>query len=96
MRKQPCVYIMSNRLRGVLYVGVTSSIIHRVWQHRTGMMPGFTCKYRLNRLVYFEFLASFPEAICREKQIKRWRRKWKIELVEANNPKWRDLYPTII
>ena len=96
MEKQPCVYIVTNRYRGTLYVGVTSSILHRSWEHRTGQFAGFTAKYRLKRLVYFEFLATFPKAIAREKQLKRWRREWKIELIESRNPLWADLYLTII
>jgi putative endonuclease len=92
MEKQPCVYIMTNRRRGTLYVGVTASLLHRAWQHRTGMVQGFTRKYNLHRLVYFEFHATFSDAILREKALKRWRRAWKIELVESKNPQWEDLF----
>ncbi|MGK2926172.1 MAG: GIY-YIG nuclease family protein [Lysobacterales bacterium] len=92
MAKQPCVYIMTNRRRGTLYVGVTSSLLHRAWQHKGGMIEGFTKKYRLHRLVYFEFHATFSDAILREKALKRWRRDWKIGLIESVNPTWRDLF----
>ena len=95
MQKQPCVYIVTNHYRTTLYVGVTSSILHRAWQHKTGQFKGFTSKYRLNRLVYYEFLSTFSEAIRREKQLKHWRRDWKIGLIEKRNPGWVDLYSVI-
>jgi putative endonuclease len=84
--------MMSNKFRGTIYVGVTSSIIHRAWQHRTGMMRGFSKKYWLKRLVYVEFHSSISAAIAREKQLKNWKRQWKIELIESTNPEWKDLY----
>ena len=96
MEKQPCIYIMTNKPGGTLYVGITSSILHRAWQHRMGQFPGFSKKYRLKKLVYFEFLASFPEAIKREKQLKHWKREWKIQLIESKNPNWEDLFPGIV
>ncbi len=92
MKKQPCVYIMTNKFNGTIYVGVTSSIQHRAWQHRTGFNTGFTKKYKLNRLVYFEFLATMLEAIKREKQLKNWTRKRKLQLIELTNPAWKDLF----
>ncbi len=92
MQKNPCVYIMANKRNGTIYVGVTSSIQHRTWQHRTGFNNGFTKKYQLNQLVYFEFLATMPEAIRREKQLKNWTRKRKLALIESMNPKWEDLF----
>jgi putative endonuclease len=96
MSKQPCVYILANKYRGTLYVGVTASIVHRAWQHRTGLVPGFTRRYRVRRLVYYEFLATFPEAIQREKRLKRWRREWKIQLIESVNPGWVDLWGEVV
>jgi len=96
MERQPCVYITTNKRNGTLYVGVTSSILHRAWQHRNGLIPGFTKKYGLRRLVYLEFLESFPEAIRREKQLKNWRRVWKIKLIESMNPEWKDLFPLLV
>jgi putative endonuclease len=83
---------MANRRRGTLYVGVTASLLHRAWQHRTGQVSGFTKKYRLKRLVYFEFHEGFPDAIRREKSLKRWRRAWKFALIESMNPEWEDLF----
>jgi putative endonuclease len=92
---QPCIYIMASGYNGTLYVGVTSSIIHRAWQHREGLIGGFTRDKRVKMLVHFELFASMPEAILREKQIKRWNRQWKIDLIERLNRFWRDLYPEI-
>jgi putative endonuclease len=90
-RKRFYVYLMASRPRGVLYVGVTSALASRAWQHRSGMMPGFTKKYQVRRLVWFEEHEDALSAIRREKQLKRWRRDWKIALVEHENPQWRDL-----
>ena len=83
---------MANKRNGTIYVGVTSSIQHRAWQHRTGFNKGLTKKYQLNRLVYFELLATMPEAIRREKQLKNWNRKRKLALIESMNPEWEDLF----
>jgi putative endonuclease len=90
--KQPCVYIMANKRNGTIYIGVTSSIQHRAWQHRTGVTEGFTKKYALTKLVYFEFLESMPEAIRREKLLKSWSRRRKLELIESVNLNWDDLF----
>ena len=84
------VYIMASR-SGVLYVGVTNDIARRVVEHKEGIVPGFTKKYKVNRLVYFEETTDIRAAIAREKQIKRWRREKKIRLIEGVNPNWRDL-----
>ncbi|MCR4282565.1 MAG: GIY-YIG nuclease family protein [Bauldia sp.] len=89
---QPCVYIMASRRYGTLYVGVTSNLSQRAWQHREGLMGGFTRRYGVKLLVYFEFHETMEAAIRREKQIKEWHRAWKIELIESMNPDWRDLY----
>jgi putative endonuclease len=96
MTKRPAVYILASRLQGTLYTGVTSDLVKRVWEHRSGLAEGFTKRYRVHRLVYFEFYDRVEEAIRREKQIKKWNRAWKIDLIEESNPGWRDLWPTII
>lgn len=89
------VYIMTNRKNGVLYTGCSSNLPGRVWQHRTGAIEGFTKRYRCTRLVWFEFHDDVQEARRRELQIKEWQRKWKIELIEALNPEWNDLFDQI-
>jgi putative endonuclease len=91
--KQPCVYILASREYGTLYIGVTSDLLARIYQHRTAAMQGFTSRYRVYRLVRFELFATMPEAIAREKQLKRWHRQWKINLIESENPDWHDLAP---
>jgi putative endonuclease len=90
------VYIMASAYRGTLYIGVTSNLIQRVHQHKEHTFGGFTAEYEIDRLVWFEGTPSIEEAIKREKQMKKWNRDWKIELVEKTNPKWRDLYPDIL
>jgi putative endonuclease len=94
--KQPCVYILASRWNGTLYVGVTSDLIQRILEHKNDIVAGFTRKYRVHDLVWFEQHATMASAIAREKAIKEWRRAWKIELIERTNPKWIDLYPDII
>ena len=94
--KQPCVYIMASKPNGTLYVGVTSDLVQRVWQHKESLTKGFTSKYSVKTLVWYELHGSMPEAIAREKAIKKWRRQWKIELIVSMNPEWRDLYPTLL
>jgi putative endonuclease len=94
--KQGYVYIMANKPQGTLYIGVTSDIVKRVYQHKNDFVDGFTRKYELKRLVYYEVFDEIAEAIKREKQLKEWQRKWKIELIEKQNPKWEDLYETIL
>jgi len=86
------VYILASQRNGTLYVGVTSDLIRRVQEHREGLVPGFTKRYAVKMLVYFEPHRDINEAILREKRIKRWRRTWKLELIEAQNPQWRDLW----
>jgi putative endonuclease len=95
MERQPAVYILTNKHNRVLYIGVTSNLHARVWQHRNGLVAGFSQRYRTHRLIYFEAHSSMYAAISREKQLKEWRRAWKIELIEANNPQWRDLWEEI-
>ena len=91
----PCVYILASKPNGTLYVGVTSDLIQRIWQHRNGFVEGFTKRYGVHRLVWYEVHECMESAIRREKAIKKWHRAWKIELVEKNNPTWRDLYNEI-
>ncbi len=86
---------MSNKKEGVLYIGVTNLLSERVRQHKTGMGSKFTKRYRLTRLVYYEEYTSIKEAIYREKQLKKWNRQWKINLIEAINPDWNDLFPEL-
>ncbi|MEY4463960.1 MAG: hypothetical protein RLZZ81_931 [Pseudomonadota bacterium] len=94
--KEYYVYILSNKCDGTLYIGVTSDIIKRVWQHKQRIIKGFTTKYNLDKLVYFEQFNDINLAISREKRLKEYKRKWKLDLVETNNPNWHDLYEDII
>ncbi len=89
------MYILASQRNGTLYVGVTSGLVKRTYEHRTGAVPGFTKTYGVKRLVYFEEFERIEDAILREKQVKRWKRSWKIELIEKDNPDWRDLWPEI-
>jgi putative endonuclease len=89
--KQPCVYILASREYGTLYIGVTSNLVARLWRHRAGQLRGFTSRYRVYRLVRFEQFETMYNAISREKQLKRWHRQWKINLIESENPQWVDL-----
>jgi putative endonuclease len=93
---QAYVYILSSQRNGTLYIGVTSALIKRIYQHRNNLSEGFTKKYKVHRLVYFETTPSITGAIQREKQLKQWRRKWKIELIEKDNPEWVDLYGALL
>jgi len=91
MEAQLCVYILASRRNGTLYTGVTRYPVERIWQHKEGLVPGFTKKYAVRLLVYIELHDTMPGAIKRERQIKEWRRAWKVELIESINPEWRDL-----
>jgi len=90
--RRPCVYILASKPNGTLYIGTTSDVVRRIWEHKTDAADGFTKRYAVHRLVYAEFHETMPLAIAREKQVKKWRRAWKIELIERDNPDWRDLY----
>lgn len=90
--KIPCVYMLSNRPNGVLYIGVTSDLANRMTQHTDGSLPGFSKRYGLKHLIYYETFPTMPAAIAREKQLKEWRRAWKIRLIDAFNPEWRNLF----
>ena len=86
------MYLLANKRNGTLYLGVTSNLIQRVWQHKSDLVQGFTQRYRVHDLVWYEPHATMENAITREKAIKKWKRAWKIGLIEEGNPQWRDLY----
>lgn len=90
--KQPCVYILVSQRNGTLYIGVTSNLLGRSWQHKNRQGSRFTSKYDVHRLVWFEPHETMENAIVREKQIKKWNRAWKLRMIEQKNPDWRDLY----
>jgi putative endonuclease len=96
MTRQPAVYILSNKKNGTLYIGVTSNLQKRVWEHKNNMVEGFTKRYGIHRLVYYELNGNMMSAIQREKQMKKWNRAWKLELIEMKNPHWSDLWEGII
>ena len=93
--KQYYVYILTNQRNGTLYIGVTGNLVQRVYQHRNKFVDGFTKKYGLTQLVYYEVTNDVQEAILREKRLKKWNRQWKINLIQENNPSWKDLYSEI-
>ena len=95
MDKQFYVYILASKRNGTLYIGVTSDLVQRIWQHKNKMVKGFTKKYNVDRLVYYETHSNVESAITREKQMKKWRRAWKIRLIEGENSDWNDLYDNI-
>ena len=95
MKKQFYVYIMASKRNGTLYTGMSSNLLQRVWQHKNNMVEGFTDKYIVKSLVYYEVHENAESAITRERQIKKWRRKWKLKLIEEQNPHWVDLYDRI-
>lgn len=95
MDKQPAIYILASSRKGTLYVGVTSNLIGRVWQHREHVIDGFSKQYDVTRLVWYQLTEAMDSAILREKQIKKWNRAWKIRLIEEMNPGWKDLWPEI-
>ena len=94
--KEPCVYILASKKNGTLYIGVTSNLPKRVWEHKNNLIESFTKKYGVHQLVYFEQLEDMVSAITREKQLKKWNRAWKIHLIEKQNPEWKDLYDTLL
>ncbi|AWL03895.1 GIY-YIG nuclease family protein [Massilia oculi] len=95
MDKPSCVYILASRPYGTLYIGVTSDLIKRVWQHKEAVVPSFTSKHGVKRLFWYETRTDITHAILREKQLKRWNRDWKINLIQSTNPTWHDLYAAI-
>ena len=92
MKKQPAVYILASAKNGTLYTGVTSDLVKRIWEHKNNLVDGFTKRYGVHDLVWFELHDTMDFAIIREKNIKEWKRAWKLTLIEKDNPDWRDLY----
>ena len=90
------IYIMASKRNGTLYVGVTNNLLKRVYEHKNDLVEGFTKRYGIHRLVYYEQVADINSAIQREKRLKKWRRQWKIELIEQMNPDWKDLYDQLV
>lgn len=95
MLKQPSVYILASKMNGTLYVGVTSNLPKRIWEHKNNVIAGFTKDYAVHHLVWYEAHESMESAITREKELKKWKRRWKLELINEFNPKWIDLYPDL-
>jgi len=95
MNKQPCVYLLASKRNGTLYVGVTSDLVKRVWEHKNHVVDGFTKQYGVVHLVWYEVHETMESAIQREKAIKEWQRAWKLKLIEEFNPDWKDLYDTV-
>ncbi|MBV5296931.1 MAG: GIY-YIG nuclease family protein [Rhodoferax sp.] len=93
--KHPVVYILASQRNGTLYIGVTSDIVKRIWEHKNDVVESFTQKYKVHQLVYFEQYTDMLAAITREKQLKKWNRSWKLALIERTNPEWRDLWSDI-
>jgi putative endonuclease len=96
MRKQPCVYLLASRYQGTLYLGVTSDLVKRVWEHKNDVVEGFSKRYGVHHLVWHEIHPTMESAIGREKAIKEWKRQWKLNLIKKSNPMWKDLYNEII
>jgi len=96
MKKDSYIYILSNEYNKVFYIGVTSDLVKRIWEHKNKVLEGFTNQYNLKKLVYYEVASDVESAIIREKQLKNWRRQWKIDLIKEFNPKFDDLYEKII
>jgi putative endonuclease len=94
--KQYFVYILASKKNGVLYIGMTSNIKKRIWEHKNNAVEGFTKKYFVHKLVFVEQTTDVNSALLREKQLKKWKREWKINLIEKNNPYWKDLYETML
>ena len=95
MEKRFWTYILASRFNGTLYIGVTSDLVKRIWEHKNKIVEGFSQKYDLDKLVYYEVHENAESAIKREKRLKKWDRKWKIELIQKQNPDWQDLFETI-
>ncbi len=96
MERQPCVYLLASKRNGTLYTGVTSALLKRVWEHKNNVVEGFTRKYGVHTLVWYEVHETMESAIQREKRIKNWKRAWKINVIEEMNPQWRDLYSDLL
>jgi putative endonuclease len=96
MNRQPAVYILASKRNGTLYIGVTSDLIKRVWEHKNNVVKGFTERYNVHQLVWYELHETMESAIRKEKMLKNWKRAWKLKLIERSNPNWEDLYVTIV
>ncbi len=96
MSKEPAVYILAGKRNGTLYIGVTSDLVKRVWEHKNNMVEGFTKRYGVHQLVWYELHDNMESAIEREKRLKNWKRAWKLKLIEGVNPDWEDLYHRIV
>jgi len=96
MSKKAFVYILASKRNGTLYIGMTSILVKRVYEHKRNLVDGFTNKYKVHHLVYFEEYEDIQQAITQEKQVKKWKRKWKLALIEKVNPNWQDLYDEIV
>ena len=96
MERQPCVYILASQKNGTLYIGVTSDLIKRTWLHKSEIIDGFSSRYQVHLLVWYELHSTMESAITREKQLKEWKRVWKVRLIEETNSHWTDLYPTLL
>ena len=96
MKKQPAVYILASKRNGTLYIGVTSDLVKRTWEHKNNLADGFSKHYSVHQLVWYELHDSMDSAIEKEKRLKGWKRDWKLELIESANPHWQDLYHTIV
>ena len=94
--RKPCVYMLASKRNGTLYVGVTSDLVKRIWEHKNHVVEGFTQQYNVHLLVWYEMHDTMESAIAREKAMKEWKRAWKIRRIEEINPEWKDLYPTIL
>jgi putative endonuclease len=94
--KQPAVYILASKQNGTLYIGVTSDLVKRIWEHKSDAVDGFTKQYGVHRLIYYELHSGMAFAITREKQLKKWNRAWKLKLVEERNPVWKDLWDEVV
>ena len=95
MIKQPAEYILASERNGTLYIGMTSDLVKRVWEHKNNLVEGFTKRYNVHHLVWYELHESMSSSIEREKKMKEWKRAWKIRMIEENNPNWNDLYDSI-
>ncbi|MCK4950531.1 MAG: GIY-YIG nuclease family protein [Gammaproteobacteria bacterium] len=96
MERQPCVYMLTSKRNGTIYTGVTSNLLKRIWEHKNHTVEGFTKKYGVNILVWYEIHETMESAICKEKAIKNWKRAWKIKTIEKINPQWRDMYNDLL
>jgi putative endonuclease len=95
-RRQPCVYMLASQRNGTLYIGVTSDLVKRIWQHQNDVVEGFTSHYRVHTLVWYELHPTMESAIFREKALKKWKRAWKMRLIEGENSAWNDRYPALL